>query len=103
VDVVFRMGGEEFAVLLPDTEAVEAYAVAERIRAKIRDAFAEYPVQLTVSCGLATRLHPGMDRKAMLRAADSALYHAKRSGRDCTIAHNPELDEAQTVPASWVK
>jgi diguanylate cyclase (GGDEF)-like protein len=99
VDVVFRLGGEEFAVLLPNTEALEAYAVAERIRLAIRDAFADYPVKLTASCGVATRLEGNANRKALLHAADQALYHAKRNGRDQTAAGG----EVQSSPASAVK
>jgi diguanylate cyclase (GGDEF)-like protein len=100
VDVVFRMGGEEFAVLLPDTEALEAYAVAERLRLAIREAFEDFEVPVTVSCGLATRFPRGPDRKGLLRAADHALYHAKRAGRDRTVSHDPSIDysfEASSV------
>ena len=86
VDAVSRLGGEEFAVLLPNTETLEAYAVAERIRLGIRDAFSDYPVPLTASCGLACRFPGGLQRKELLRAADRALYEAKRAGRDCTAA-----------------
>lgn len=109
VDVVFRMGGEEFAVLLPNTEGLEAYAIAERLRMAIRDAFQDFEVPVTVSCGVATRLHDGMDRKALLRAADHALYHAKRAGRDRTVSHDPAIDRDaaeltdQSLPASSVK
>jgi diguanylate cyclase (GGDEF)-like protein len=92
VDVVFRMGGEEFAVLLPNTEALEAYAVAERLRMEIREAFQDFEVPVTVSCGLATRFAGGPDRKELLRAADHALYHAKRAGRDRTVSHDPSID-----------
>ena len=88
VDVVFRLGGEEFAILLPNTEALEAYAVAERIRLGIREAFEDFEVPVTASCGLATRLPVGFDRKELMRAADHALYRAKRSGRDRTVPHD---------------
>jgi diguanylate cyclase (GGDEF)-like protein len=101
VDVVFRMGGEEFAVLLPNTGALEAYAVAERIRQAIREAFADLEVPVTVSCGVATRFPGGADRKGLLRAADHALYNAKRSGRDHTVTHDPSID--QSLLASPVK
>jgi diguanylate cyclase (GGDEF)-like protein len=86
VDIVFRLGGEEFAVLLPGTDVLEAYAVAERIRVSVRKDFAEYAVPLTVSCGVATRRKGGFDRKALLRAADDALYRAKGAGRDRVVA-----------------
>jgi diguanylate cyclase (GGDEF)-like protein len=99
VDIVFRMGGEEFAVLLPNTEALEAYAVAERLRMAIRDAFQDFEVPVTVSCGLATRFPAGPDRRELLRAADHALYHAKRAGRDRTVSDDPSIDaEASQMP-----
>jgi diguanylate cyclase (GGDEF)-like protein len=93
VDVVFRLGGEEFAVLLPNTEGLEAYAVAERMRTQIHNDFAEYPVPLTISCGLATRPVGGLDRTALLRAADNALYNAKRAGRDQTAIFDARAHE----------
>jgi diguanylate cyclase (GGDEF)-like protein len=96
-DVVFRMGGEEFAVLLPGTQALEAYAVAERIRLAVREAFVDFEVPVTVSCGLATRMPGGPDRDGLLRAADHALYHAKRAGRDRTVAHDPSIDEERAA------
>lgn len=89
VDVVFRLGGEEFAVILPNTEALEAYAVAERIRLGIRDAFEDFEVPVTASCGLATRGPGGAGRDDLMRAADHALYRAKRNGRDRTVPHDP--------------
>jgi diguanylate cyclase (GGDEF)-like protein len=89
VDVVFRLGGEEFAVLLPHTEGLEAFAVAERIRGAVHDAFEDYQVPLTVSSGVATRLAGGVGRKELVRAADGALYRAKRAGRDRTVTYDP--------------
>ena len=102
VDIVFRLGGEEFAVLLPGTDVLEAYAVAERIRTSVRDNFAEYAVPVTVSCGVATRRKGGFDRKSLLRAADDALYRAKGAGRDRTVTYDAEGEE-DSVLASSVK
>jgi diguanylate cyclase (GGDEF)-like protein len=101
-DIVFRMGGEEFAVLLPGTQMREAYGVAERLRLAVRDAFMDHEVPVTVSCGVATRLANGGDRMSLLRAADRALYQAKRSGRDRTVSHDPS-SEPQRRAASSVK
>jgi two-component system cell cycle response regulator len=92
VDIVFRLGGEEFAVLLPSTDTLEAYAVAERIRVSIQDDFVNYSVPVTVSCGVATRRKGGLDRKQLLRAADEALYRAKAAGRNRTVAYDAESD-----------
>ena len=96
VDIVFRLGGEEFAVLLPHTDGLEAYAVAERIRAAVRIAFEGYQVPLTISCGVATRQADGVGRKELMRTADKALYRAKRAGRDRTVSYDPAAVEPVT-------
>lgn len=93
-DLVGRFGGEEFALLLPQTRAVDAYRIAERIRAYIAsmpiDADggpAEEPVKVTVSIGVAALGAHWDTGKAnqltdLLAAADAALYRAKSGGRD---------------------
>jgi diguanylate cyclase (GGDEF)-like protein len=90
-DIVARVGGEEFAVLLPDTGATGALHVATRMCDLMRahefpTATADgTPIRLTTSIGLATLFPPGAgdDSAAGLAArADSALYVSKRSGRD---------------------
>lgn len=90
-DVVARMGGEEFLMLLPDTGAATALAVAERVRAAVRDA--DYPGgvgRLTASLGVAS-LVDGIDADALLERADTALYWAKRNGRDAAFAYDPRV------------
>jgi diguanylate cyclase (GGDEF)-like protein len=84
-DVAARIGGEEFAVLLPEAASDDALAFAERLRAAIA-AVVFSPGgeqrQVTVSIGLAD-LGPGCnDRSQLLRAADAALYQAKDTGRN---------------------
>jgi len=84
-DLSARWGGEEFAVLLPDTALDEARELIERIRAGLRanpvEAGPGFPV--TFSCGLAVARDYGTLAQAM-RKADEALYEAKRAGRDRT-------------------
>lgn len=86
VDAVARLGGEEFAVLLPDTDLDMATAVAERVRTGIRAEFRGYEVALTVSCGLACSTDVGAEAQQLFRAADAALYTAKHRGRDRTVS-----------------
>jgi diguanylate cyclase (GGDEF)-like protein len=87
IDVVARLGGEEFAVLLPDTGADTALLVAERLREAL-DRSAEdsgFAGGYTVSIGVAALLG-GETIAAMLSRADIALYAAKASGRNAVIA-----------------
>jgi diguanylate cyclase (GGDEF)-like protein len=90
-DLAARIGGEEFAVLLPRTGIAEACAVAERLRASVAalELGQVAPgLQLTVSAGVAGSRHNG-DAEALLAAADSGLYRAKRSGRNKVCAEPP--------------
>ncbi|WP_344952692.1 GGDEF domain-containing protein [Actinomadura miaoliensis] len=84
-DVVGRFGGEEFVVLLPGADTVEACRVAERLRGRVRRLAVpaeEGTVGVTISVGVALfRMH-GEDLIELLAAADLALYRAKQSGRD---------------------
>jgi diguanylate cyclase (GGDEF)-like protein len=83
IDVVARFGGEEFVVLLPSSDAHNAAAFAERIRTMLaRDAH-DLPA-VRVSVGVMTARAPG-SIESMLQGADSALYDAKRGGRDRTV------------------
>jgi diguanylate cyclase (GGDEF)-like protein len=84
-DVVARLGGEEFAVLAPETDELEAYQLAERLRAEVRAAFARQPEKMTVSCGVASFPVHGITTGELLHSADRALYEAKETGRDRSI------------------
>ncbi|SFX06634.1 diguanylate cyclase (GGDEF) domain-containing protein [Pseudomonas sp. NFACC49-2] len=84
VDMVFRFGGEEFLILLSNTSREAAAMVGERLRyaAQVQDYFvAGTRIELTVSLGCATLL-PGESAESLLRRVDSALYVAKREGRN---------------------
>jgi diguanylate cyclase (GGDEF)-like protein len=88
-DVAARVGGEEFALLLPQTNADNALVVAERVRMRfaVRKIILEdgRVAKATVSLGMATVTAPGCKglEKALYEAADQALYGAKASGRNC--------------------
>lgn len=83
-DSVCRLGGDEFVVLLPEADTAGAAAVAEAVRATVaRDEdTADAGTGLTLSLGIATCPNHGMSPDALLSVADSALYDAKRSGRN---------------------
>lgn len=83
LDLLFRSGGEEFVVLLPDTALDDAARLAEDLRA----ACAAAPLagnRVTLSAGVAA-LQPEDDRDSWLRSGDRALYEAKRTGRDRVV------------------
>lgn len=85
LDVAARMGGEEFAVVLPQTPMQMALRAAERLRQNIECAQLEYqgnPFCLTSSFGVAAWRSGERDLKAAIARADAALYEAKRLGRN---------------------
>jgi diguanylate cyclase (GGDEF)-like protein len=95
-DAAARIGGEEFAVLLPDTDEQGAYLAAERIRAEVQRACADLPGSLTISVGVATFPQHGREGDSLMRAADQAVYMAKQLGRDRTVLFDPETASAIT-------
>ena len=91
VDTPARIGGEELALLLPDTDERGAFLVAERLRRATHRSFAEDPMGLTISFGVATFPAHGDDLRSLMRAADRALYAAKDLGKDRTAIYSPEV------------
>lgn len=82
-DEPFRIGGEEFAVLMPATDATDALRAATRLCEVVRAAPA--PVPLTISVGVAQAGLHGSTRDELVAAADAALYRAKRAGKDRAV------------------
>src|ERR1051326_2458881 len=82
-DVVCRFGGEEFAIMLPETHGENALGVAEKLRREIADYnFPGIPRSVTISVGVAEFPHSVQTRDELIRAADEALYAAKQAGRN---------------------
>jgi diguanylate cyclase (GGDEF)-like protein len=91
-DRAARVGGEEFAILAPDSDEHGAYMLAERIRAAVHEAFAEgRDSQLTISFGISTHPLHGQSADGLLRTADQALYAAKRLGRNRSVISSAEV------------
>jgi two-component system cell cycle response regulator len=91
IDLACRLGGEEFVVVMPDTDMAVATMVAERLRRRIAaDAFpihkGERKVAVTISIGLAALAGPDDGAASVLKRADQALYKAKRDGRNRVVA-----------------
>lgn len=85
VDMIARLGGEEFVALLPRCGLDEAHAAAERVRAAVEQRQLKHhghTVRYTVSVGVATLSAQDTDWEALLARADQALYAAKRQGRN---------------------
>jgi len=90
IDTVCRYGGEEFAVILPEAAKKDAMAIAERIRANIEEfSFfqqeGEIFPKITVSIGVSSFPEDGSRKSDLIKAADEALYEAKRSGKNRVI------------------
>jgi len=91
IDTVSRLGGEEFALVIPDADDHSAYMLAERLRTGLRDAFALEALPLTISFGVASFPGHGDSYAGLLGAADDALYAAKELGRDRTVIYSREV------------
>ncbi len=95
-DVVFRYGGEEFLALLPATDLQSAYHYAERWRLSLQDTnirAAKHDIHITMSIGIAAFTSQHEKYQDILAAADTALYRAKASGRNCTIVFRAATEE----------
>lgn len=90
IDLACRLGGEEFVVVMPDTDRETAITIAERLRSRVAErAFqtdTDRTIDVTVSIGLAGANWPHDSATALLERADQALYEAKRSGRNRVFA-----------------
>jgi diguanylate cyclase (GGDEF)-like protein len=87
MDILARWGGEEFLVLLPETDLAGATLIAERIRQQVSQIkLPKIPEGLTISIGLC-EAKPDMALKTATSLADQALYQAKENGRNRVVCH----------------
>ncbi len=91
MDLACRYGGEEFVLVLPDTDISFAYMIAERLRQEIADepfvvSTGKLNLNLTISIGVTASLSDGDTAESFLKRADEALYSAKRDGRNRVVA-----------------
>ncbi|MGD0883368.1 MAG: diguanylate cyclase [Thermodesulfovibrionales bacterium] len=102
IDIMARSGGEEFSIIMPQTDKNEAYLVTERLRKNIKElmpiTWKNFPREkITVSIGISTFPEDGQDAKTLIKNADRALYQAKVKGKDRIVTMgyaNPSVHEA---------
>jgi diguanylate cyclase (GGDEF)-like protein len=102
MDIVSRFGGEEFCIIVPESDAESARLVAERIRNAVeRESFTredELPLgRLSISIGIASFPGHGKDADTLLNAADLAMYQAKSNGRNRVVLFEPTLRKDKIV------
>ncbi len=104
-DLAGRFGGEEFVILLPDTPAVDARDVAERLRLELEATrfdvgHPDGPIGATMSIGVATYPYDGQTHEELMREADLAVYTAKRNGRNQIVVAGRDSRE---LAAEWAR
>ncbi len=99
-DSAARFGGDEFALILPQAQAEGALIVAERLRARIEQIKIPEFGNLTTSIGIATFPQHASSRLELFRAADDALYAAKRAGRNRVVLAQTPAEAPEPIPIS---
>jgi len=104
-DVIARLGGEEFVLILPDSDERAALAVAERIRQRLDNSdfsISGWPVPLRASIGVGTLGPEVSNLETLLRETDRAMYEAKRSGRNRVVAVGAMLAQRENVASDSI-
>ena len=97
-DSFARIGGEEFAILMPETAQLAALLAAERVRSAVEAHRFLPDRQVTISCGVAALPQDGTSREELLHQADQALYWAKRNGKNlCAVASDALAEDLGEV------
>ena len=93
IDIASRYGGEEFTVILPETNAKDARIIAERLRKNISDIRVRtkegVEISPTISIGMSEYPSSAMDEQTLIELADVALYNAKNNGKNCICEYSP--------------
>lgn len=100
-DIVCRYGGEEFLILLPETDATGAFILAERIRLSLKAHGIFRTEGITFSGGIATYPGGAKDASSLIKAADRALYQAKYTGKDRIIIADTDRRRFGRYARSW--
>ena len=88
-DMQARIGGDEFALIAPETTTADAVALAERLRRAAHAALRARGLALTLSAGVCDLSSPAASANELFHLADAALYHAKHGGHDQTVSYTP--------------
>ncbi|MCC6403594.1 MAG: GGDEF domain-containing protein [Fimbriimonadaceae bacterium] len=91
--IVGRYGGEEFVIAIPDCSRLQCVRIAERIRSEVKSANLPEGKGVTASIGCAILPDDGAETGSLISAADSAMYRAKRNGRDRVEVYSPGFDD----------
>lgn len=89
-DVVSRIGGEEFTIILPDCSSTQAYEVGERIRSAVENnefCMEQKNLKITISIGIASYPEHSDDPHELLFLADKSMFEAKKTGRNKVVVH----------------
>jgi len=102
-DTACRVGGEEFCVILPETDRLGAFAAGERVRRSIEDNFADKPIDrrlvaMTISGGVACFPEDSETSDGLVDRADEALYRSKLGGRNRIVIHHAEKRRTTRYP-----
>ncbi|MGD0351901.1 MAG: diguanylate cyclase [Dehalococcoidia bacterium] len=102
-DLAFRYGGDEFAIILPQSATDDAFVVAERVRRRIANEMSKKNIRISASLGLASWPGDGVTSGELVNAADKALYQAKETGGNRTSVASKKLPSITGKAATRAK